>query len=63
MNIPSFSDFNIKSVQEEMTASDRMEKNSDLNDKLADLKKQLQEALEKKDNKKARYQKYLFMLC
>ena len=53
MNIPSFDKFNINSVSEEMTATDRMQKNNDLNDKLADLKKQLQEALDKKDNKKA----------
>lgn len=53
MNIPSFEKFNISSVTEEMTATDRMQKNSDLNDKLADLKKQLQDALDKKDNKKA----------
>jgi len=53
MNIPSFDNFNINSVSEEMTATDRMQKNNDLNDKLADLKKQLQDALDKKDNKKA----------
>lgn len=53
MNIPSFDKFNINSVSEEMTATDRMQKNNDLNDKLVDLKKQLQDALEKKDNKKA----------
>lgn len=53
MNIPSFDQFNINSVSEEMTATDRMQKSSDLNDKLVDLKKQLQSALEKKDNKKA----------
>lgn len=53
MNIPSFDKFDIDSVREEMTATDRMQKNNDLNDKLADLKKQLQDALDKKDNKKA----------
>jgi len=53
MNIPSFDKFNINSVTEEMTTSDRMQKDSDLNDKLTDLKKQLQDALDKKDNKKA----------
>lgn len=53
MNIPSFDKFDIDSVREEMTTTDRMQKNNDLNDKLADLKKQLQDALDKKDNKKA----------
>ena len=53
MNIPSFDKFDINSVSEEMTATDRMQKNNELNDKLADLKKQLQDALDKKDNKKA----------
>jgi hypothetical protein len=53
MNIPSFDKFNINSVTEEMTATDRMQKGNDLNDKLTDLKKQLQDALDKKDNKKA----------
>ncbi len=53
MNIPSFDKFNTKSVTEEMTSSDRMEKSKDLDDKLTDLKKQLQDALDKKDNKKA----------
>ena len=53
MNIPSFDKFNINSVTEEMTATDRMQKSSDLNDKLNDLKKQLRDALDKKDNKKA----------
>ncbi len=53
MNIPSFEKFSINSVTEEMTATDRMQKGSDLNDKLTDLKKQLQDALDKKDNKKA----------
>lgn len=53
MNIPSFDKFDIDSVREEMTVTDRMQKNNDLNDKLADLKKQLQDALDKKDNKKA----------
>jgi len=53
MNIPSFDKFNINSVSEEITATDRMQKNKDLNDKLVDLKKQLQDALDKKDNKKA----------
>ena len=53
MNIPSFKNFNINAVTEEMTASDRMQKGNDLNDKLNDLKKQLQDALDKKDNKKA----------
>lgn len=53
MNIPSFDKFNIASVAEEMTTSDRLQKNNDLNDKLVDLKKQLQDALDKKDNKKA----------
>ena len=53
MNIPSFDKFDINSVSEEMTATDRMQKNNELNDKLADLKKRLQDALDKKDNKKA----------
>ena len=53
MNIPSFDKFNINSVTEEMTATDRMQKSNDLDDKLKDLKKQLQEALDKGDNKKA----------
>lgn len=53
MNIPSFDKFNINSVTEEMTATDRMQKSSDLDDKLKDLKKQLQDALDKGDNKKA----------
>ena len=53
MNIPSFDKFNISSVTEEMTATDRMQKSSDLDDKLKDLKKQLQDALDKNDNKKA----------
>lgn len=53
MNIPSFDKFNINSVTEEMTATDRMQKSNDLDDKLKDLKKQLQEALDKNDNKKA----------
>lgn len=53
MNIPSFDKFNIHSVSEEMTATDRMQKSNDLDDKLKDLKKQLQDALDKGDNKKA----------
>lgn len=53
MNIPSFDKFSTNPVTEEMTASDRMQKGNDLNDKLNDLKKQLQDALDKKDNKKA----------
>ena len=53
MNIPSFNDFNINAVTEEMTTADRMEKGSELNNKLDTLKKQLKEAIDKKDNKKA----------
>lgn len=53
MNIPSFDKFNINFVTEEMTATDRMQKSNDLDDKLKDLKKQLQDALDKGDNKKA----------
>lgn len=53
MNIPSFENFSISSVTEEMNAADRMQKGGDLADKLTDLKKQLQDALDKKDNKKA----------
>ena len=53
MNIPSFEKFSINPVTEEMSATDRMQKGGDLNDKLNDLKKQLQDALDKKDSKKA----------
>ena len=53
MNIPSFNDFKINTVSEEMTAGDKLEKRKTLDDKLADLKKQYQEALDANDNKKA----------
>lgn len=53
MNIPSFEKFSISPVTEEMNAADRMQKGGELADKLNDLKKQLQDALDKKDNKKA----------
>lgn len=53
MNIPSFEKFNINSVTEEMSTADRLQKGNDLNNKVTDLKKQLQDALDKKDNKKA----------
>lgn len=53
MNIPSFDDFSINSVTEEMTSSERIQKSNDLDNKLKDLKQQLQNVLDKGDNKKA----------
>lgn len=53
MNIPSFDNFSINSVTEEMTSSERIQKSNDLDNKLKNLKQQLQDALDKSDNKKA----------
>lgn len=51
MNIPNFNEFSI-SLNEEMTAGDKIEKSSALNDKINKLKQDLKKAIESKDNKK-----------